>query len=307
MIEVNNLVKEYRYTVGRNYFQQTINWLKNKKESVTVVDHVSFSIKAGEIVGLLGPNGAGKSTTIKMLTGVLQPTSGTISVLGIDPTKERKRHARNIGVVFGQRSQLWWDLPLIKSYRLLKHIYDIPAQEYNVTLHKLIDILRVDNILYKPVRQLSLGERMKGELIASLLHSPKVLFLDEPTIGLDIMTTVALHDFLLQINRELKTTIIITSHNMDDIEKLCERIILINKGKVMFDGDKHHFHTLTDIKIQIVITTESDGELNFQVASENDVPQTIKQLSEQYKIQKLEIRKPDISNVITRLLQSTGT
>ena len=211
--------------------------VKKEYEVIYAVRDLSFHIDEGEIVGFIGPNGAGKSTTIKMMSGILTPTTGSILIGGDDITKYRKRVVKNIGVVFGQRSQLNWDLRLGESFELLKHIYQIDQSEYEKTLDVMDGILGIKEIIGKPVRQMSLGQRMKGDLVASMLHSPKVLFLDEPTIGLDVSTKYALRRFIKEINEIRKTTVILTTHDLGDIEELCERLIIINHGVMVEDGN----------------------------------------------------------------------
>jgi ABC-2 type transport system ATP-binding protein len=200
------------------------------------VRDLSFVIVAGEMVGYIGPNGAGKSTTVKMLTGILVPTGGRLSVLGLDPSTQRRAHAANIGVVFGQRTQLWWDLPLEESFDLLRAIYRIPADRYRANLKRFREILELDEFLRTPVRQLSLGQRMRGDLAAALLHDPPVLFLDEPTIGLDVVAKERIREFLRAANREREVTILLTTHDMGDIEKLCPRVMIIDHGRLLYNG-----------------------------------------------------------------------
>jgi viologen exporter family transport system ATP-binding protein len=200
------------------------------------VRDLSFAIDAGEMVGYIGPNGAGKSTTVKMLTGILVPTSGRLSVLGLDPSTQRRAHAANIGVVFGQRTQLWWDLPLEESFDLLRAIYRIPADRYRANLKRFRELLELDEFLRTPVRQLSLGQRMRGDLAAALLHDPPVLFLDEPTIGLDVVAKERIREFLRTANREREVTILLTTHDMGDIEKLCHRVMIIDHGRLLYNG-----------------------------------------------------------------------
>jgi ABC-2 type transport system ATP-binding protein len=205
-------------------------------DEVAAVDGISFSIGAGEAVGYLGPNGAGKSTMIKMLTGILVPTGGHLSVLGRVPHEQRMRNARDIGVVFGQRSQLWWDLPVIDSFALHQRIYDIPDKRYRENLDHFIDLLDLSSFLERAVRQLSLGQRMRCEMVMALLHDPKILFLDEPTIGLDVIAKDAVRKFLSEVNRERGVTLILTTHDLQDIEQICPRLIMVDEGHLLFDG-----------------------------------------------------------------------
>ena len=238
MIEVKNLCKDYKVKHKEPGLKGAVKGLfKPGFESIHAVNDLSFHIGEGEIVGFIGPNGAGKSTTIKMMSGILTPTKGSVLINGEDITKHRKAVVRNIGVVFGQRTQLNWDLRLGESFELLKHIYQIKQDEYDKTLDELDAILGIKDLLGKPVRQMSLGQRVKGDLVASMLHSPKVLFLDEPTIGLDVSSKYALRKFIREINELRKTTVILTTHDLGDIQELCERIIIINHGVMMEDGN----------------------------------------------------------------------
>jgi ABC-2 type transport system ATP-binding protein len=202
----------------------------------SAVDGISFAVEAGELIGYIGPNGAGKSTTIKMLTGILVPTSGELDVAGLVPWRQREANALNIGVVFGQRSQLWWDLPLIESFELVARMYRIGPERYRRNLARFREILGLDDFIETPVRQLSLGQRMRGDLTAALLHDPRIVYLDEPTVGLDVVAKDAIRTFVAEINRERATTVILTTHDLADVERLCRRIILIDEGRVLFDG-----------------------------------------------------------------------
>ncbi len=203
---------------------------------VNAVHNLSLQVERGEMIGLVGPNGAGKSTTIKMLTGILMPTSGHVRVAGLIPVQQRRQLAARIGVVFGQRTQLWWDLPLLDSLRLLRHLYRVPEQRYTANFERLCDMLDLKEFLDTPVRQLSLGQRMRGDLAAALLHDPELLYLDEPTIGLDVVAKARIREFLLSLNSKSGTTILLTTHDMDDIEMLCPRMLIIDHGRKLYDG-----------------------------------------------------------------------
>ena len=238
MIDVQDLCKDYVQRHKDPGLKGALKGLvKREHKIIHAVRDLSFHIDEGEIVGFIGPNGAGKSTTIKMMSGILTPTKGSVLIDGRDISKYRKEVVRNIGVVFGQRTQLNWDLRLGESYELLKHIYQIGQAEFDRTLDELDQILGIREPIDKPVRQMSLGQRVKGDLAASMLHSPKVLFLDEPTIGLDVSSKYALRKFIKEINKIRKTTVILTTHDLGDIQELCERLIIINHGVMMEDGN----------------------------------------------------------------------
>lgn len=238
MIDVKNLSKDYILKKKDPGLKGALKGLVKRDHTlVHAVKDLSFHIDHGEIVGFIGPNGAGKSTTIKMMSGILTPTKGSVLINGRDITKHRKEVVRDIGVVFGQRSQLNWDLRLQESFELLKHIYRIDQKDYEQTLDVMDEILGIKEIMGKPVRQMSLGQRVKGDLVASMLHSPKVLFLDEPTIGLDVSSKYSLRKFIKEINRVRNTTVILTTHDLGDIQELCERLIIINHGVMMEDGN----------------------------------------------------------------------
>jgi ABC-2 type transport system ATP-binding protein len=237
IIEVEQLSKAFRIKQRRPGVAGALAALVAAPvETRWAVRELSFGIEPGEIVGYIGPNGAGKSTTVKMLTGILVPTEGRLSVLGLDPSTQRREHAGHIGVVFGQRTQLWWDLPLEESFDLLRAIYRIPADRYRANLKRFRALLEMDEFLRTPVRQLSLGQRMRGDLAAALLHDPPVVFLDEPTIGLDVVAKERIREFLLTANREQGVTILLTTHDMGDIEKLCRRVMIIDHGRLLYDG-----------------------------------------------------------------------
>ena len=229
-IEVDGLTKTYALRKKRQ------GHLLREKSVITALDAMSFTAEKGEILGYIGPNGAGKSTTVKLLCGILTPEGGEARVNGLVPWESRKQHARQIGVVFGQRSQLWWDVPVIDSYQLLRDIYRVPEKQYQVRLEELCDALSLGDLLQTPLRLLSLGQRMRAELGGSLLHSPALLFLDEPTIGLDAVSKLQLRDFLLRENKAHGTTIMLTTHDMEDISALCRRVLVLGHGKKLFDG-----------------------------------------------------------------------
>ena len=243
MIMMENVIKTYRVAKRNAGFKEACKSLFSREyQEIRALDGVSFTIGNGEIVGYMGPNGAGKSSTIKILSGILMPDSGVCSVDGRVPWMDRKAHVARIGVVFGQRSQLWWDIPVIDSFELLRDIYSVPKALYTQNLEELTELLQLSELLKTPTRQLSLGQRMRCEVAASLLHSPKILFLDEPTIGLDAVSKLAVRDFVKRQNREHGTTVILTTHDMQDISALAQRVILIGKGQILLDG------TLDDIR-----------------------------------------------------------
>jgi len=237
IIEVQDLVKEFRTFRRREGVWGALqNLFVRERLIVRAVDRVSFSIQPGEMVGYIGANGAGKSTTVKMLTGILVPTTGRIVSNGYVPSRDRRHYTKHIGVVFGQRTQLWWDIAVIESFKLLKEIYEVSDADYRRRLGVFSEILNLKGYLNTPVRKLSLGERMRCDLAASLLHNPPLLFLDEPTIGLDVVAKDRIREFLKEVNRLERTTVLLTTHDLSDIEELCKRIIIIDRGKILFDG-----------------------------------------------------------------------
>ena len=243
MIQVEHLNKTFRVARRSAGFSQAVKALFHRKaDTVHALNDISFTIGDGEMVGYIGPNGAGKSSTIKILSGILTPDNGTCIINGRIPWKERRSHVKDIGVVFGQRSQLWWDVPVIDSFELLHYIYEIPKNQYQETLDELTELLFLQELLRTPARQLSLGQRMRCEIAASLLHNPKILFLDEPTIGLDAVSKLAVRDFIRKQNKKHKTTVLLTTHDMQDIDALADRVLLIGRGRLLLDG------TLEDLK-----------------------------------------------------------
>jgi ABC-2 type transport system ATP-binding protein len=313
-----------RYQVGKQYpglVGTFRNLVTREYREVHAVADVTFAIAPGEMVGYVGPNGAGKSTTIKMLTGILVPSEGEVEVFGLVPHRRRKDVARRIGVVFGQRTQLWWDLPLIESLDLLRHIYRIPEQRYSENLTRFRALLDLDEFIATPVRQLSLGQRMRGELAAALLHDPAVLFLDEPTIGLDVVAKHRIRDFLRRINREAGVTVLLTTHDMSDIEQLCQRLMIIDHGKLLYDGSlgaiRERFGTerilvvdLADdgigtIEVPNAQEVKSDGPrrwLAFQRA-ETSAAELIAAVAARYRIEDLTIEEPAIEAIIRRIYE----
>jgi ABC-2 type transport system ATP-binding protein len=241
LIYVHDLCKTFRSFDRREGIWGSIqNLFVREYRTVSAVDNVNFSIERGEMVGYIGPNGAGKSTSIKMLTGILVPSSGEIRINGFVPFRQRRRYVKSIGVVFGQRTQLWWDIAVIESFKLLRRIYDVSQRDFDERMEHFDSILGLRDYLHTPVRKLSLGERMRCDLAAALLHNPPLLFLDEPTIGLDVVAKDHIRHFLRAINREFRTTVLLTTHDLDDIEELCKRIMIIDHGKVLYDGQLHH-------------------------------------------------------------------
>lgn len=244
VIELDGITKEFKVLNRHEGIKGSIRDLFSRDyKTVYAVKDVSLKIKQGEIVGYLGPNGAGKSTTIKMMTGVLNPSSGKILVNGRVPYKERTRNSQDIGVVFGQRSQLWWALPLVESFKLLKEIYGIETKDYNDMLNFYSSLVDLEPLLHKPVRQMSLGQRTLSDILASFLHNPKICFLDEPTIGLDVAMKSNIRTLIHAINEKMNTTVILTTHDMGDVDALCKRIIIIDKGQMLYDNDIEHLRS----------------------------------------------------------------
>jgi ABC-2 type transport system ATP-binding protein len=287
------------------------------RTEVQAVHDLTFAIDAGEMIGYIGPNGAGKSTTIKMLTGILVPTSGHLRVAGLEPSRERTRLARRIGVVFGQRTTLWWDLPLRDSFELLQKIYRVDPTRHRRTLEEYVELLDLGDLLDTPVRQLSLGQRMRGDITAALLHEPDILYLDEPTIGLDVISKGRLREFLRTLNAERGTTLLLTTHDLQDIEALCDRVIVIDHGTAVFDGRLDQLHRLggstrtlvvdlvdeaPPISVPGAVTRKVDGPrqwLSFP-AGESAAP-IVSAVAASYAVADLSIQEPDIEDVIKDL------
>jgi len=319
IIEVKNLCKTYEYVEKKPGLKNSfLNLFKAEKKQKEAVKNVSFEIEKGELVGFLGPNGAGKTTTLKMLSGILTPTSGKVSVLGYEPIKRQKEYQMQFAFVMGQKMQLWWDLPAMESFLLNKKIYEVSDEDFEKNLSEMIKLLDVGEIVNKQVRQLSLGERMKCELIAALLHNPEVLFLDEPTIGLDVVAQKKIRDFIKKYNKERKTTIILTSHYMEDIAQLCRRIVIIDLGKIVYDGQledliaKYAPNKKVTIYFEQEISRKQAEEFGKVVEFEPtkvcfEVPRsevknvTGKILASDFEVGDLEIDEEDIENIIRHI------
>ena len=262
-IQTHNLTKSFDYHKKEpGLWGSFKSFFKREKLSVTAAHNISLQIEEGEFVGFVGPNGAGKTTTLKMLSGILHPSSGEVTVLGYVPWERKPAFQKQFALVMGQKNQLWWDLPPMESFILNKAIYQIPDQEFQKNLDELVELLGVKDILEVQVRKLSLGQRMKCELIAALLHSPKVIFLDEPTIGLDVISQKSIRDFLLKYNHQKKATIILTSHYMEDIRRLCKRVIIIDHGKIIYDGNYNNLtkHYAESKRLEITFSKKIDSE-----------------------------------------------
>ncbi|MER7402334.1 ATP-binding cassette domain-containing protein [Streptomyces sp. NPDC000070] len=299
-------------------------FMKRERRQVRAVDSISFRVERGEMVGYIGPNGAGKSTTIKMLTGILTPSAGRLRVAGIDPSRERTRLAHRIGVVFGQRTTLWWDLPLIDSYRLMHRMYRIPDARYRENLDRLVELLDLGDLLDVPVRQLSLGQRMRGDIAAALLHDPEVLYLDEPTIGLDVVSKSRVREFLRELNAERGTTVLLTTHDLQDIEQLCKRVMVIDHGRLMYDGPLAGLHEAGESERTLVVDLERelppidapaparvvrvDGPrqwLAFPAAA--SAAPLVARIAAEYPLVDLSVREPDIEAVIAKMYVERAT
>ena len=300
MIEVQGVRKYYKVAKRDKGFVKAIQSLFHRDYEIKkAVDDISFMIRKGEIVGFIGPNGAGKSTTIKMLSGILYPDEGQIKVSGFIPYKQRKQYVKNIGVVFGQKSQLHWDLPLIESFELMKYIYKIPQEKYEENLKKFVSLLDMEKFLHQPVRQLSLGEKMRGDIVAALLHSPEIVFFDEPTIGLDVVAKEKIREFIKYMNQTEETTIIFTTHDMQDIEKVCERLIIIDEGKKIYDGKVEdiktmYAHTKT---VELLLEDGTKEKLAFDT-KETPMNEMMDLLFLNRQIRDISICEPEIDGII---------
>jgi ABC-2 type transport system ATP-binding protein len=319
IIEVEDLHKTFR--IYRKRGGGPLGLIRRTASDIHAVDGVSFAVREGEMVGYVGPNGAGKSTTIKMLTGILQPSGGRMRVSGLDPSRDRLELAKQIGVVFGQRTQLWWDLPLIDSFELLRHIYRVPADTYQQRLATFTDLLDMDPFLQTPVRQLSLGQRMRGDLAAALLHDPPILYLDEPTIGLDVVAKARMREFLARINRERGVTVLLTTHDMADIERLCSRMLIIDHGRVIYDGGLDAIRDRFGGERTVVVDLEEE-EPPLRVAgaavlrvdgprqwlrfrrTETTAAQVVSAVAANARLLDLTIEEPEIEDIVRRIYES---
>lgn len=316
LIEVADLEKTFQVRVraGRRF--------RRERRLVRAVDGISFRVERGSVVGYIGPNGAGKSTTIKMLTGILTPSGGRLRVAGINPADDRTRLARRIGVVFGQRTTLWWDLPLKDSYALVRRMYRVEKRRFEENLARCVELLDLAELLPVPVRQLSLGQRMRGDIAAALLHDPDVLYLDEPTIGLDVVSKARVREFLRDLNAEQGTTILLTTHDLTDIEQLCSRVMVIDHGRLMYDGALTGLHEVGESERTLVVDLEREvppielaGARTVRVegprqwlafpAAASAAP-LVARIAEDYPLLDLSLREPDIEDVIARMY-ATGT
>lgn len=321
IIRVENLVKEFKVNKKKpGITGALINLIKPDRQKFRAVDNISFSVKKGEIVGYIGPNGAGKSTTVKMLAGILHPTSGSISICGISPHEDRKAVVGRLGVVFGQRTQLYWDVRLGESFELLKRIYKIDNATYRKNMEMINDVLKIDELVDKPVRQLSLGQRMRGDLAAAILHSPEILFLDEPTIGLDIEAKHSIRNFIHDINRLNQVTVILTTHDLDDVEQLCSRLIVINHGIIVEDGPLdvlvRKLAPERILSVELASPCEDIQHANAKVISREALKVTysfdrneitaaslISELSSRLPIRDLSVKEPDIEDTVRKLYE----
>ena len=320
LIELQNVCKTYRITKKQKGLSGALRGLlRPEREEVEAVVDLNLKIERGEVVGFIGPNGAGKSTTIKMLSGILHPTSGRITVSGTSPQDDRKAVVRNIGVVFGQRTQLFWDLRLGESFELIKRIYRVSEGRFAENLEMLSDVLGIGDLMNVPVRQLSLGQRMRGELAAAILHSPAILFLDEPTIGMDVEVKAAIRRFILEINRLRQTTILLTTHDLGDVEELCRRVVVINRGRIIADSALRdlvdsvapHRYLLVEGAVaelsgyehpaaELVGTFDDHVRIRFD-RREVSASTLITDLSSRFEIRDVTVRDPDIEDVIRKL------
>ncbi len=323
IITVANLQKYFKvYRHHRGPLGALRNLFTREYKLVRAVDGISFDIQRGELVGYIGPNGAGKSTTLKMLTGLLVPSGGHVEVNGRMPWKDRRSYVANIGAVFGQRTTLWWDLPVVESLDLLQYIYKIPPARFRRNLAEFNDLLALGPFMNTPVRALSLGQRMRADICAALIHDPPLLFLDEPTIGLDVVAKEHIRRFILHINAERQTTVILTTHDLSDVEKLCERVMIIDHGKLLFDGQlealRQRFSGKRELVVDLAEAYDSVDVEGAEVVDHNcdsgrvtyqfergaiTASELIRRLSTRYRIRDLMVREPDIEDTIRRIYE----
>lgn len=326
IIEIKNITKEFKVLNRREGLKGSIRDLFSRDyKIVRAVDNISMSIQQGEIIGYLGPNGAGKSTTIKMMTGILEPTGGEILVDGSVPYKNRSKNAQNIGVVFGQRSQLWWALPLVESFKILKDIYGVSDKDYENMLTLYKSLVDIEPLLHKPVRQMSLGQRTLSDILAAFLHNPKIVFLDEPTIGLDVSMKAKIRTLIHALNKEKNTTVILTTHDMGDVDALCQRIVIIDKGKMLYDNDIEHlksfFGSYRTLKIRTDSSPEATAEKiskelpDFSVSTDDEwisilvdeekakVMEVLSQLQKSYEIRDMQLEEISTEEVIKKIYE----
>ena len=326
IIEIKNITKEFKVLNRREGLKGSLKDLFSRDyKIVRAVDNISMNIKQGEIVGYLGPNGAGKSTTIKMMTGILEPTSGEILVGGNVPYHNRTKNAQEIGVVFGQRSQLWWALPLVESFKILKDIYGVSDEDYENMLTLYKSLVDIESLLHKPVRQMSLGQRTLSDILAAFLHNPKIVFLDEPTIGLDVSMKAKIRTLIHALNKEKNTTVILTTHDMGDVDALCQRIVIIDKGKMLYDNDIEHlkgfFGSYRTLKIRIdgdmkQLAEQIDKKLpDFRVYADDEwisilvdeekskVMEVLSQLQKSYNIRDMQLEEISTEEVIKKIYE----
>lgn len=308
-ISMKNVSKEFKVLNRHEGLKGSIKDLFSRDyKTLTAVDNISINIKPGEIVGYLGPNGAGKSTTIKMMTGVLEPTRGEILVNSTVPYKNRTRNAENIGVVFGQRSQLWWSLPLIESLKLLKDIYMIDTADYNRMLELYRELADIETLLHKPVRQMSLGQRTLSDILAAFLHNPKIVFLDEPTIGLDVSMKAKIRELIKGLNKEKNTTVILTTHDMGDVDALCQRIVIIDHGSMIYDNDiehlKHYFGAYRTLRLNLA---DSGWKEIIVDESKTDVMSVIAEYQRQGGIKDISVEDISTEEVIKKIYENAAS
>ena len=324
VIQVRELSKHFKVPVRKTgRFAAVRNLFSLERTSKVAVDGITFAIEKGEMVGYVGPNGAGKSTTVKMLTGILVPTSGEVEVDGLIPHRDRKRLAYRIGVVFGQKTQLWWDVPVIESLRLLKEIYKIPASTYEANMELFNDLLDLHEFQDTPVRQLSLGQRMRSDLVAALLHNPDILFLDEPTIGVDVVAKDRFCSFLRQLNEERQVTVLLTTHDLSDIEKVCERLMIIDEGRIIYDG------AIADLKrfapYRVLVVDFADGVSNVEIdraelvereerrarfrfnRGQISASELIIEMAKKYPVRDVSVEEPEIEAIVREIYERSAT